>query len=113
MKSGACLGNLISNNEVILNSALRIPSFGLTSRGEYIIGYLGEDMIDVNGFEQLISGVIWLVRNGENNVQRAIETETDKIQGLLIFNARQADFSGPNNSKFPDNRGYSSNKGYD
>ena len=29
----------------------------------------------------LVSGVVWLVRNGENNVQRAIETESDVIQG--------------------------------
>ena len=98
MKSGACLGNLISNSEVILNSALRIPSFGLTSRGEYMIGYLGEDMIDVNDFQQLVSGVIWLVRNGKNNVQRAVETETDKIQGL--FYARIRNIPGHHNSIF-------------
>ena len=80
---GKCLGNLISNENVVRNSELKIPSFGLTLRGEYMVGYLGEDQVDVNDFQQLISGVVWLVRNGTNNVQNAIELEDDSIQGTF------------------------------
>jgi len=77
-ESGECLGNLVSNSAV-RNSGLKIPSFGLTSGAEYMVGYF--DSLSDYDFVQLISGVVWLVRNGTNNVKAAIETEYDGVQG--------------------------------
>merc|ERR1711892_286201 len=81
MKTGECLGNLITSNSApIRNSGLRIPSLGLTQHGEFFIGYMGSDLIEIGAFEQLISGVVWLVRQGANNVQNALDNEDDKVQ---------------------------------
>ena len=33
--------------------------------------------------DQLVSGVIWLVRNGKNNVQNALQFENGGIQGFF------------------------------
>ena len=79
---GECLGNLITSSGTIRNSGLRVPSLCITQRGEYFIGYMSVDLINEGDFEQLISGVVWLVRGGANNVQNALDTEDDKIQGL-------------------------------
>ena len=43
-----------------------------------------DDFIKNSFIDQLISGVIWLVRNGKNNVQNALQFENGVIQGLLL-----------------------------
>ena len=48
-----------------------------------MVGYF--DTLSDYDFVQLISGVVWLVRNGTNNVKAAIETEYDGVQGKLLF----------------------------
>ena len=42
-----------------------------------------ENFIKHSFIDQLVSGVIWLVRNGQNNVQNALQFEDGNIQGLL------------------------------
>lgn len=48
----------------------------------YIFSYLSEeDVLDkVNPFVQLISGVVWLLRNGEIYIHESIKAECDKTQ---------------------------------
>lgn len=48
----------------------------------YIFSYLSEeDVLDqVNPFVQLISGVVWLLRNGEIYISESIQAECDKTQ---------------------------------
>lgn len=48
----------------------------------YIFSYLSEDDVldQVNPFVQLISGVVWLLRNGEIYISESIQAECDKTQ---------------------------------
>lgn len=48
----------------------------------YIFRYLSEDDVldKVNPFVQLISGVVWLLRNGEIYINESIQAECDKTQ---------------------------------
>ena len=42
-----------------------------------------DNFIKNSFIDQLVSGVIWLVRNGKNNVQNALQFENGDIQGFL------------------------------
>ena len=43
-----------------------------------------DDFIKNSFIDQLVSGVIWLVRNGKNNVQNALQFENGGIQGFFL-----------------------------
>ena len=43
-----------------------------------------DDFIKNSFLDQLVSGVIWLVRNGKNNVQNALQFENGGIQGCFF-----------------------------
>ena len=71
----------------------KIPSFGITrvpswhseaGNDQFIVGYMTDDFIKNSFIDQLVSGVIWLVRNGKNNVQNALQFENGGIQGFFI-----------------------------
>lgn len=72
--NGTCIGNLVSNSQFIQSSDWYNPIFAI--RGEsVVVGYLGRPVAPEDNFSDVVSGVIWLVRNGESNVQNAIEVE--------------------------------------
>jgi len=52
-------------------------NFGIKN-GKFHIGYV--DPVDISGFDMLVSGVVWLVRNGENNVERGWKEANITVQ---------------------------------
>ena len=76
-----CLGNLISQQKIIQTTSLRNVNFGLRN-GSFVVGYLSEDEVRsaASPFEQLIAGVVWLVRNGTNYVDIAAAMEDPTTQ---------------------------------
>ena len=59
-------------------------NFGITANREFIVGYVSD--ADVEGWigkqeiVQLVAGVVWLVRNGENYVKHSLQTEDMSVQ---------------------------------
>eukprot|EP00944_MAST-04C_sp_MAST-4C-sp1_P004901 g4901.t1 len=78
-----CLGNLISDGKYIQTSKAINANFGIRE-GKFIIGYVSENEVLHNKndkkFDQLVSGVIWLVRNGTNFVLESASIETARTQ---------------------------------
>jgi hypothetical protein len=78
--TGSCLGNIISNGELIRDAkGIQNANFGILRNGTLVTGYLSEhDVTPGNGssqFYQLITGVIWILRNGSLYVNQSIEAE--------------------------------------
>uniref|UniRef100_A0A3B4ZNQ4 N-acetylglucosamine-1-phosphodiester alpha-N-acetylglucosaminidase n=1 Tax=Stegastes partitus TaxID=144197 RepID=A0A3B4ZNQ4_9TELE len=81
--SGACLGNVVSDGRRVQDSGgVQNAQFGIRSDGSLVFGYLSqEDVLDEsNPFVQLVSGVIWLLRDGEVYIKQSLEAECDKMQ---------------------------------
>ena len=76
-----CLGNLISHQKVVQSTSLQNVNFGLRD-GAFVVGYLTEKEVNskTHPFDQLISGVIWMVRNGTNYVDIAASIENPTTQ---------------------------------
>ncbi|KCV71061.1 hypothetical protein H696_02011 [Fonticula alba] len=62
-----CVGNIISNGHRVQVSGLDNVNFGLTATGDFVVGYLTQEAVSRNSlnFAQLVSGMLWLVRDGE------------------------------------------------
>jgi len=67
IKTGDCIGNVISEGNLIQISGLENTNFGITKNGEYVVGYLTQQDASNSSFEfaELISGMLWLVREGK------------------------------------------------
>lgn len=80
--NGACLGNIVSSNRVVQIQGIQLPNFGIRQDGAFVSGYISDN--DINNasipFKELISGVIWLVRNGTNFVNESSLLECDENQ---------------------------------
>ncbi|KAF0977385.1 hypothetical protein FDP41_003377 [Naegleria fowleri] len=72
----SCLGNVISDGRIVHSSKRHNVNFGITKDGEYFVGYLNENT-DLTKFDQLMAGVIWLVRKGQSFV-----TESEMIEEM-------------------------------
>ncbi|XP_047217402.1 N-acetylglucosamine-1-phosphodiester alpha-N-acetylglucosaminidase [Girardinichthys multiradiatus] len=82
-KSGECQGNVVSSGRLVRDSGgVQNAQFGIRSDGTLVFGYLSqEDVLDrSNPFVQLVSGVIWLLRNGEIYINQSLEAECSEIQ---------------------------------
>lgn len=84
-RTGACLGNLVANQSVVQSPGTKNVNFGITHDGKYVVGYLdSEDVFNTttgeSRFQQLIAGVIWLVRDGQNYVSVSKEIEDMSTQ---------------------------------
>lgn len=76
-----CVGNIINNRRVYRNSGgIRNANFGIKTNGELFFGYLGAVDVVHGGFQLLISGVVWLLRNGTSMVSESISSECDASQ---------------------------------
>ncbi|KAM9320308.1 N-acetylglucosamine-1-phosphodiester alpha-N-acetylglucosaminidase [Gastrophryne carolinensis] len=78
-----CLGNVVSNGRLVQSSkGIQNAQFGIRKDGTMVFGYLSEEeVLDTeNPFVQLVSGVIWLVRNGEVYVNQSRKVECDETQ---------------------------------
>ena len=94
---GECLGNLISDGKLVIDSkGVQNANFGIRQDGTIVVGYLSEEDVlqSKNPFVQLISGVGWILRKGElyleesKRAECADTQETGSIQ--RFFNVRSA-----------------------
>ncbi|XP_053936163.1 N-acetylglucosamine-1-phosphodiester alpha-N-acetylglucosaminidase isoform X2 [Cuculus canorus] len=88
METGECLGNVVSDGTLVKNSGgLQNAQFGIQKDGTMVFGYLSEeDVLDqANPFVQLVSGVVWLLRDGEVYVNHSRTAECDEIQTTGTF----------------------------
>ncbi|KAK5921611.1 hypothetical protein CgunFtcFv8_018964 [Champsocephalus gunnari] len=61
--------------------------FGIRRDGTLVFGYLSqEEVLDrSNPFEQLVSGVVWLLRNAEVYINQSLEAECDETVDMELF----------------------------
>ncbi|KAL4617104.1 N-acetylglucosamine-1-phosphodiester alpha-N-acetylglucosaminidase isoform X1 [Arapaima gigas] len=88
MDYGYCLGNVVSDGKLVQSSrGIQNAQFGIRQDGTLVFGYLSEeDVLDeVNPFVQLVSGVVWLLRNGEVYVKESMEVECNETQKTGTF----------------------------
>ncbi|CAH2219874.1 N-acetylglucosamine-1-phosphodiester alpha-N-acetylglucosaminidase [Pelobates cultripes] len=86
--TGRCLGNIVSNGKLIQDSGgIQNAQFGIRADGTMVFGYLSEEQVldEKNPFVQLLSGVVWLLRNGEIYVEESKVAECDKTQNTGSF----------------------------
>ncbi|XP_061847920.1 N-acetylglucosamine-1-phosphodiester alpha-N-acetylglucosaminidase, partial [Colius striatus] len=88
METGECLGNVVSDGRLVRNSGgLQNAQFGIRRDGTMVFGYLSEeDVLDqANPFVQLVSGVVWLLRDGEVYINQSRVAECDQVQTTGTF----------------------------
>ncbi|PNJ16551.1 NAGPA isoform 11 [Pongo abelii] len=88
MNSGECLGNVVSDERRVSSSGgLQNAQFGIRRDGTLVTGYLSEEeVLDTeNPFVQLLSGVVWLIRNGSIYINESQATECDETQETGSF----------------------------
>ncbi|CAC5374275.1 NAGPA [Mytilus coruscus] len=79
--TGSCLGNVISDGKLVLDSnGVQNAHFGITKDGHLFFGYLSEIDLIAEQFQQLVGGVIWLVRDGKNYITESIKIECQDTQ---------------------------------
>ena len=87
--TGSCLGNVVSNGKLVGNAkSIQNANFGILKNGTLVAGYLSEhDVTPGDGsseFYQLITGVIWILRNGSLYVDESIKAECQDKQTILF-----------------------------
>ncbi|XP_054500030.2 N-acetylglucosamine-1-phosphodiester alpha-N-acetylglucosaminidase isoform X2 [Agelaius phoeniceus] len=88
METGECLGNVVSDGRLVRDSGgLQNAQFGIRKDGTMVFGYLSEeDVLDQsNPFVQLVSGVVWLLRDGELYINQSRAAECGDIQSTGTF----------------------------
>ncbi|XP_064009233.1 N-acetylglucosamine-1-phosphodiester alpha-N-acetylglucosaminidase isoform X2 [Pogoniulus pusillus] len=88
METGDCLGNVVSDGKLVRNSGgLQNAQFGIRKDGTMVFGYLSEeDVLDqANPFVQLVSGVVWLLRDGEVYISQSQTAECGDVQTTGTF----------------------------
>ncbi|UJR11184.1 hypothetical protein I4U23_015365 [Adineta vaga] len=87
-KTGNCLGNVISDGRIIQKSGTHNANFGITKDGRFVIGYI--DISQIAEFDQLVGGVIWLVRNGLSyvNISETLEDMSTQETGPTFVTVR-------------------------
>lgn len=76
--TGNCLGNIVSNGRLVQSAGgVQNANFGIRQDGTIVTGYISEEELydTSNPFRQLVSGVVWLVRNGTNYVNESKDME--------------------------------------
>jgi len=81
---GNCIGNVVSHGNVVQTVPLAQGNvnFGIKG-GKFFVGYFTPE--EIQGFDHLVSGVVWLVRDGKNYVDQGwmeanitVQTSGDK-----------------------------------
>ena len=76
--SGQCLGNVVSDGRIVQTADnQQNANFGIREDGTIVVGYIPDEEIlnTTNPFRQLVTGVVWLVRNGTNYVNESKRLE--------------------------------------
>lgn len=90
MRTGDCLGNLVSNGRVIQNPGVWNAQFGVTNSSEYVAGYISAENVTSMGFQQLIAGVLWLVKDGKSYVDQSRKFESPSSRFVTMAAPRTA-----------------------
>ncbi|XP_078689995.1 N-acetylglucosamine-1-phosphodiester alpha-N-acetylglucosaminidase-like [Branchiostoma floridae x Branchiostoma belcheri] len=80
---GACMGNVVTDGKRIQDTGgVQNANFGIRKDGTIVVGYLSEmDVLqEDNPFVQLVTGVIWLVRNGTVYVKESKTKDCGSLQ---------------------------------
>uniref|UniRef100_A0A4W5LEK2 N-acetylglucosamine-1-phosphodiester alpha-N-acetylglucosaminidase n=1 Tax=Hucho hucho TaxID=62062 RepID=A0A4W5LEK2_9TELE len=83
-----CLGNVVCDGVQVRDSGgVQNAQFGIRRDGTLVFGYLSEeDVLDeANPFVQLVSGVVWLLRDSHVYINRSVEAECDRTQETGTF----------------------------
>jgi len=77
--NGACIGNVVSQSQVIQTVPLSQGNvnFGIKD-GKFYIGYFSPE--EIAGFDHMVSGVVWLVRDGKNYVDQGWKEANITVQ---------------------------------
>ena len=78
--TGSCLGNIVSNGKLVQDAqGVQNANFGIRKDGTLVTGYLSEENVTPRKaettFHQLVTGVIWILRNGKLYINESIEAE--------------------------------------
>lgn len=90
-RDGKCYGNIVSDGRRIQDSnGVQNANFGIRQDGTIVVGYLSEEDVlqEENSFLQLVSGVVWLLRNGTSYVSESIKAEcrdTEETGAMDLF----------------------------
>ena len=85
-KNGRCLGNVVSNGKFVQSSnGVQNANFGIKRDGSIVVGYLPDDIVwsknnKSSDFLQLVSGVGWLLRDGELYLDQSKKAECADTQ---------------------------------
>ncbi|KAF4798530.1 N-acetylglucosamine-1-phosphodiester alpha-N-acetylglucosaminidase [Turdus rufiventris] len=88
MDTGECLGNVVSDGKLVRDSGgIQNAQFGIRKDGTMVFGYLSEEDVvnQSNPFVQLVSGVVWLLRNGEVYINQSRVAECGDTQTTGTF----------------------------
>jgi len=87
--TGACIGNVVSQGVVIQTVPLSQGNvnFGIKD-GRFHIGYVAPE--NTSGFVTMVSGMVWLVRDGKNNVRRGWIEANTTVQSSGTLDATNA-----------------------
>lgn len=78
--TGSCLGNIVSNGKLVRDAnGIQNANFGIRKDGTLVTGYLSEEDVAPKGgetdFYQLVTGVFWILRNGNFYINESIQAE--------------------------------------
>jgi hypothetical protein len=83
ISSSACFGDIVTQGQILQTSDWHNVNFGIR-KGQFVVGYVDADEIrgegaaareDWSAFDTLISGIVWLVRNGEVFVDESMHPQ--------------------------------------
>lgn len=100
MTNGKCMGNIVSDGRLVQSAnGIQNANFGIREDGTLVIGYIPEEDLHntSNPFRQLVTGIVWLVRNGTNyvNESKFLECSENEDTGAMetfvsVLSARTA-----------------------
>ena len=77
--TGRCQGNIVSDGVVVRNdNHEKYPTFGLLKNGSAIMGYIAPNRLSELNFDLAVQGMGWLLKNGENIVNKSVAEECGK-----------------------------------
>ena len=79
--TGACVGNVVVGGVVMSRSHLHNVNFGIRN-GSFVTGYVADNELGGPGnedhaYDTLVSGILWLVRNGEEYLDDSMSADGD------------------------------------
>ena len=91
-----CLGDIVSQGELVQTSTTGNVNFGIRN-GNFVVGnILSKEIKHDDPFDTLISGIVWLVRKGQNYVRESLidgedmSAQTTGKQFASVLSARTA-----------------------